>query len=69
MANALKMFDLENECQDHGIQYTLWRNSMAKIKIYKCHHEFLPQLNVSEILTFQILGVTNLGQGQVAKHS
>ena len=31
------MFDLENDCQGHGVQYSHWRHSMANINVCKTH--------------------------------
>ena len=32
-----KMFDLDNEGQGHGVQYSPWRHSTANINLCKSH--------------------------------
>ena len=65
-----KMFDLENEGQDHSVQLSQWCLSMANSNHRKIRIRILAiALTVFEILIVPLCDVENLSQGHGEKHS
>ena len=66
-----EMFDLENEDQSDGSQHPQWCHSMANNKIFKIYYIFFFALasTNSEMLTFHIFDLENLGQNRVEQYS
>ena len=62
--NIKKIVDLENVGHGHGVKHSQQSYSMQNINLYKSHiWAFLLTLTVSEIFTFQIVTLKNVGEG------
>ena len=61
-----QIFDLQQVCQRHKVQFSQRGTSMANIEMYKSRPMYL---TVSEILTFQMFDLQKVDQGHIVQFS